>query len=639
MIVRRTTSAALAALLAAAPTFAADLPSSWAPPTLRDSKITLIDAVRMTLENDPTLRVSELKSVQQRGAYQQQSGQFDPVLSGSGDVTFTQTALTFSQTTAEKKNRDDTTKDIADDQTKVNTAQAELTDLQKLAAHPDTYVVSQPGLIGIQLQVNAINSQLANTTDPAKIASLTAQRSLLIQGAVASSTSDLQSYQNQLSTDQTRLAKLGDVPTTQQDTTVDLSLDLKFPYRDGVTVGIFADGTYTASGYKGKEKKTEDGGLGVEDLYKYEVGFSIDASLLRGRGSDATGAFEKSAAIDYDASRFAFVHAATQSVFNTISAYWSLAAAQELLEVTKKSAMLHGKRLEVTKALIQGDEIPRAELSREMASQATDEAQVRSSERSVAEARLALARSMGIQVTAEAEAPLAADPLPEATDLAALSALAPAPLIEEALRNRADRRSAEKLRESGGVLVRAAETALRPRLDASGKISAGTVAETSFAKTANGWSAPSFSASLSYEQPIGNNEAKGRLLQQRADLAQRSIFAADLDRNIRANVVQAVATLQASALQLARAKDAVGLYGKTIDSEIEKFRAGQSSLLDSIVTQDLQTNALFTYTVARQQYATLMARLRFETGTLVTRQGERNVVRPGDLVSLPAVSK
>jgi outer membrane protein TolC len=293
----------------------------------------------------------------------------------------------------------------------------------------------------------------------------------------------------------------------------------------------------------------------------------------------------------------------------------------------------------VTKALIQGDEIPGAELSREMASQANDEALVRSAERSVGEARLSLARSMGILMTTEAEAPVAVDPLPDGADRAAIDALAPAPLIKMALENRRDRIAAEKLRESGGVLLRAAETGLRPRLDAHGKISAGTVAETSLAQSAGGWSGPSFSVGLALEMPIGNNEAKGRLLQTQADLAERSITAADLDRNIRANVVQGVATLRASSDQLARMKEAVGLYGKTIDSEMERFRAGQSSLLDSIVTQDLQTNALFTFTIVRQQYAELLARLRYETGTLVIREGDRNVVRPGDLLKPPSAGK
>ncbi|MDL2717493.1 MAG: hypothetical protein PT977_07040, partial [Acidobacteriota bacterium] len=60
-----------------------------------------------------------------------------------------------------------------------------------------------------------------------------------------------------------------------------------------------------------------------------------------------------------------------------------------------------------------------------------------------------------------------------------------------------------------------------------------------------------------------------------------------------------------------------------------------TSLLDMIVTQDVQTNALVTWTSARQQLASLVARLRYETGTLVESRGDLNLVRPEYLVTVP----
>jgi len=126
------------------------------------------------------------------------------------------------------------------------------------------------------------------------------------------------------------------------------------------------------------------------------------------------------------------------------------------------------------------------------------------------------------------------------------------------------------------------------------------------------------------------------LEQRRADFSQRSISASDLGRNIKANIVQALASLRAAAEQVRRAAEAVAAYGNTITSEDERYRAGESSLLDSILTQDQQTTALVTYAQARQQYASLLARLRYETGTLLGDSGEAMVVRPENILTLPS---
>jgi len=324
---------------------------------------------------------------------------------------------------------------------------------------------------------------------------------------------------------------------------------------------------------------------------------------------------------------------------NTIVAYWNLVAAQEFLEISRKAAHLGDQRLEFTDALIAGDELPRAERARSLASQASDAAQVAGSERAVDEARVELARAIGLAVTSYENAPFAADPFPRLPGAGALSALAPAPFIDLALQKRWDRQAAAKLKESGGVLAVGALTLLRPRLDFAGRISANTIAETSLSKTVDGWVVPGWQLGLQFEKPVGNNTAKGRVLQTEADLAQRTINASDLDRNIRANVVSLVASVKTTGEQVARLDEAVRLYDQTIEAENERYRGGQSSLIDAIGTQDQQTNALITCAVAHQQLASLLARLRFETGTLVESRGDLNFVRPEDLVTVPPTGK
>jgi len=651
---------ASAGLLAGRPVSAADRPPApepavWQPRamTFPDNRITLLDAVRITLENDPTIRLSEQSSRSQRGLAQIQTGQFDPLLSGSAAWSFTQQHLLLSQLTAERKKRSDIARDLATETNKADLAEPDLnraiTQLSSLQSAPETYQVSTDGflsglragqLLSVQLQVNQLNQQIAAETNPFKRELLVTERNALIKGELISNQQELlhnRDNQNELQSD---LDRLGGVPDTEVQQSVALDLQLLVPMRTGVTFGLFGNGGWERDRYRGKDKATEDGGLGIEDLYHYEIGFSLDAQLLRGRGTDATGAFERAAGIDYEASRLVLQHAVSTAVFNTVLAYWNLVAAQEFLETSRASTQLHTRRVEVTKGLIEGDEIPRAELPRELASQANDEALVMSAERQVHEARVTLARAMGLSVVDQVNAPFAADPFPAVPASGALGALSPADLIAVAHERRYDRLAAFRLVESGGVLSRQALTELRPRLDFTGQLSANTQAETSLAKTADGWAGPSFQVGLNFEKPIGNNAAKGLVLQTSADLAQRSISAADLERNIDASIVQVIYSMRATADQVARIGESVRLYGETIESQNEMFRSGQTSLLDSIVTQDLQTGARFTFTQAKAQWATLLTRLRFETGTLVASTTDgKGAVRYEDLVTVPSAPK
>ena len=413
-----------------------------------------------------------------------------------------------------------------------------------------------------------------------------------------------------------------------------LGLSLAFPFRDGVTVGAIGSGGWTSNTLAGGDQALNEA-ASTPDMYNAAVGFTLDAALLRGRGSDATGAAEKSARINWEASELSYRFAASGSVLTTISAYWNLVAAQEQLEVARKALALSSKTVEVSRALITADEIPRAELSRVLASQATDMSQVAAAERALFEARVGLALAIGLSVGTEANAPLAADAFPAPPEKTSLEGLRPAELAGVALARRLDRKAAEKLKESGGVLLTSARTGLRPKLDFHGQVTAGTVAEGSLSGAGSGWKVPLYAASLAFEAPLGNNAARGLVLQREAALNQQTIGLGDLDRQIRANVVQICRSLGEAVDQVARAQEATAFYDKTVSDENEKFRSGQSTLIDTITTRQLGTSADLAYASSRQQLATLLAQLRFETGTLVDESGGKNVVRKETLQTLP----
>jgi outer membrane protein TolC len=318
---------------------------------------------------------------------------------------------------------------------------------------------------------------------------LAEQQTLLARGAFQSETGRFDRLLSGNAFFNQTLTPLATGPEKESEQlTAGVSAAFQVPNREGLTLGGVADASWSKSIF---------GDLRSE-VYTYDVGFTVDAALMRGRGREAVAAQETSARINWEATGLRYKHTASASVLTTILAYWNLVGAQEQLAIAKGSLELANKQVELTNALISGDEIPRAELSRVLASQSSEQASVTLSERFVGEARVALARAMGLSVLDDANAPFAADPFPPVPESSALANVKTQDLIAAAVDRRYDRRAAFLLKESGGVLLAAARTELRPRLDAHGRLTATTVAETVFTHT-RGVSFPGIDASLQFE--------------------------------------------------------------------------------------------------------------------------------------------
>ncbi len=76
-------------------------------------------------------------------------------------------------------------------------------------------------------------------------------------------------------------------------------------------------------------------------------------------------------------------------------------------------------------------------------------------------------------------------------------------------------------------------------------------------------------------------------------------------------------------------------YQKTIDSEIQRFQLGEETLIDTITTEQQQTDARLALVTALQNVAQLIAELRFQTGTLVA--GPNAPVAAAILVTVPVI--
>jgi outer membrane protein TolC len=631
---------AVQSFLSVAPLYAGEEPPPWQPPTFsyNGNGIALLEAVRLTLEQDPNLLLRSEDVRTQHGRLLEQSGAFDWTLTAQGTYEHRKQELRESTRQGEIDKRNQ----IRDVQAIACPEASNLTvALQDLEAARTTRGVDIRNDQGFNAQLRIIEAAILAVSDAAQRAALEQTRANLIETEIATNR-DAQASAQQVCTESgDALQRLGTVPDEEEFDIARLDVRVDKLTRSGTLLSPFMRGAYDSSQFVGKHqgfitdaldpfgrplvspsgipltRLISFGGKEIEDVYTTDVGFEVNLPLLRNRGFEATGASERAAEIDYEATRLFLEHAASESVLNTATAYWNLVAAQEQVKALESSVGLQKKMVDIIQALIKADELPGAELPRGQAGEANARAQLASAERDRTSAALELLRAMGLSVDNAGQVPSAADGFPPPPDRAQVEALEAA-LARRAVDSRLDVRASRTLVESGQVLARAAFLALRPQVDV--KLGAWLTArgETTYKNALHHWaSRPSWSIKTAIEKPFGNRFARGQLEQGESALAQRQIQATDLERQVRIEVVRSAATLVEAIDQLARADEAASNAQRTIDSEIEKLRLGETTLIDSILTEQQRTSAVLAAIAARFQVATLLAQLRFESGTLV----------------------
>ncbi len=406
------------------------------------------------------------------------------------------------------------------------------------------------------------------------------------------------------------------LPADKIDTfSMDLALPIRF--RDGIVVSPFLT----------TQAVQDSGGIAFPTRFQADAGLRLDWPLAKGGGSASAGAAERAARMEAEAALDLVAHTASESVLRTVLAYWNLAATQERLALLERSADQQGKIERISRALVEGDEIPRSELDRIRARVADAEASAAQARRDVVSARVDLARSMGTVVAELDDAPLASDPLPQVPAVAELEKAPAADLAAIAAGRRADLRAAEKRRQAADVLWNAARINLRPRVDLSLQVGYTGITEdvtldatsaTGFWKSVTGrWAGPNAALGIRFEVPSGNRIYRGQWVQAGAAREQADLAALDLARSIRSRTVELADSVHRSVAEVSARDVSSQENDRTVSAAFEQFRAGEMSLVDAIVTERSQTQAGLDLVLSRQLLASRVAQMRFETGSLV----------------------
>lgn len=350
------------------------------------------------------------------------------------------------------------------------------------------------------------------------------------------------------------------------------------------------------------------------------VSFGVTQPLMRGRGTAVVTAAETAARYDLNATTSDLRYTAALSIYQTAVAYWNYVAAHRNLEILQASEARARRLVEETQTLINAGNRPAADL-RQVNGNLVERTALRTAyQQSVFEARQTLGLAMGLQADRAAALPSPTDPFPPLAD--SLPPPGDPQLLDTALASRADLEATRQRERGTEALIGAARDALKPQVDLNLSVGYSGLTEdalfpgfiTSLGQRLTG---ANFLASVAVSKSQANNTARGVLARTEAARRQTQIRIDDLSRSIRSGVVVAQDDLARSAERVRLLREAAGLYRAAVQDEADKLRLGLSTIIDLVLIEDRLTRSLLDEISATLRYASALARLRFETGTIV----------------------
>lgn len=437
--------------------------------------------------------------------------------------------------------------------------------------------------------------------------------------------------------------RIGKLPEDRESIRLDAGIDYRVPFRNGMALVSSLSLASSEENFRGKRLDPTWGDSPIANQFNAGAGLALDVPLGRGAGRASFAAPLTAAEFDLAAAEALRDHAAATRALIVLEAYWDLAAASRRLELLTESLAVQDRLLAATVELADAGVVPRIDLELNRARRASVASSVAAARQSLHTARAQLAREIGLDAgdlaTLEVDDDFDSWVTGDSLDTAGIDAL-----VARATAERDDLQALENRLEADRALAVAAERNLRPDVSLSLRASYNAFYETfrerfydveGFEKAfGERWAGPSYGVTLRFRVPIGNNAARGRLLQARSAVASTEIEAADLARGVRLSVIESTEALRRAAAELESRRSATEYITQTADATLERFRAGNLTVLDTLLTESDLTNARLQELDSGRAWLSLAARLRFATGTLLeTPAGDPGAARLAPLAA------
>jgi outer membrane protein TolC len=446
------------------------------------------------------------------------------------------------------------------------------------------------------------------------------------------------------------------------------------PLRSGLRLGSTLRLSSEQEGFAGKPLDPAFGGRFTPVRFPSFFELNADVPLGKGRGAVTATATERAAQLSLESARETLRQQVAESLFRTVVAYVGLAAAEERAAALTASLERADTLTSLGDELIAADELAAVERGRVAGRAAIIREAYDRAVGTVITARRSLVEAMGVRVETFTDRPHAITALPAPSPDALPAADV---LIAEARRERRDPRAAASLMRAARALSDGARADLRRTFTLNVRGGVSTFYESPFARfypdeqqpvlsqlgyprvegpigiprqtqaPVDAWSPTGFGrifrgawkpyamVSLSVSFPFANRSARGRLEQTMAAVTTSEVDARELNRAIDTEVVRVRTSAAASAEVLQRRAETLARLQESYDATLQQLRNGDVTMLDLLLTEEQLTNELLLQASDRQVYATALARLRYETGTLASYQLvgldiESIIVRPLD---------
>lgn len=418
-------------------------------------------------------------------------------------------------------------------------------------------------------------------------------------------------------------------------------------YSTGVRQKLYYGASYDVSFSTTRTKRGV--GIGISPAYQANVSFKYTQPLLRGLGRDANRNLILQAINSASISRKEFEATARDVARDTVLAYWDLVFAIEDLRVRRASLSLAEELLRKNRIMVEVGTLAPLEITQAEASVAQRNFEIISAEALVGAAEDNLRRLMGVE---EGAASWDVRLVPADEPEFQASFVDPAETLAKALSSRSELAAADLGKENAQLSVKAARDSRLPQLDLVLALEPAGLAgdvygiDTDPLVDADGdgdptndqpllvhsdveqawdqvssWDFTSWSAALSYTQPLPNRAAKADYLSKRLTLERRDIEIRQLRQSIALEVRKSLRDLDSARERIGAAGAARTLQQKTLHAEVKKFENGLSTNFEILQFQTDLQNAESAELRSLTDYLRALAEVKRNRGTLLEDYG------------------
>jgi len=362
-----------------------------------------------------------------------------------------------------------------------------------------------------------------------------------------------------------------------------------------------------------------------------DLRLTLSQPLLNGFGTTANRSAIIIAENIRDQTAIGFEVQVIELLNNVEQAYWELVATREAIAVTEQSLALAERLLEETRQRVEVGTSAPIDMVQSEATVATRKQELIYADNAAANAEDNLKGLLGFDLPHEWNVRI------ETTDSYEIDPILPD--LKKSIETALDKRPAilqqalEMQRLQHNVDI--AKNRALPRFDLTGSYAFGGVSGTSTIEDDNGnpitirdglgdaarqvfnFDFPAWAVGLQYSVPIGNHQAKERLVASRYQRDRAGAQLAALKQEITRQVRFAVRSLEDGAAAIDAAVAARHLAERNLEAEQTKFNNGLSTNFQVSQIQDALASALFSEIRARVDYRKALAAYYGSTGTFL----------------------